>query len=270
MTTTVAEADDLIDRAGQKGVKLVSSPGEMLRPLHRKIRELIQAGTLGTLTWAVTGSAFGLYHEQERVRQGTDPLSNINPSWYWRRPGGGPLYDMTVYGLHAMTGILGPAKRVTAFSGVRVKEREFQGKMYPVDMDDNTLMVLDFGDNFLAFAYGVAAGGLPNMGRPLIFGTDGVINGRLLNGEPIEYEGMMLDAEHGSNATLPHIIGTDHGMEEAHVFEDIMQLVDWVREDKPTVSTAEHARHVIEIFDAAYRSAETGQAQTLRTTFDLI
>ena len=45
---------------------------------------------------------------------------------------------------------------------------------------------------------------------------------------------------------------------EAHVFEDVMQLVDLIREDIPTTSTAEHARHVIEIFDAAYRSAQSG------------
>jgi hypothetical protein len=30
---------------------------------------------------------------------------------------------------------------------------------------------------------------------------------------------------------------------------------------------SDHARHVIEIFDAAYRSAVTGQAQTLNTVF---
>jgi predicted dehydrogenase len=59
-------------------------------------------------------------------------------------------------------------------------------------------------------------------------------------------------------------------MQEAHVWEDIMQLVDWIREDKPTVVSAEHARHVIEIFDAAYRSAQTGQAQVLRTSFETI
>ena len=35
----------------------------------------------------------------------------------------------------------------------------------------------------------MAAGGMPNMGRPLIFGTDGVINGSNINGEPIEYDG---------------------------------------------------------------------------------
>ena len=57
-------------------------------------------------------------------------------------------------------------------------------------------------------------------------------------------------------------------MEEAHVFEDIMQLVDLIRDGTPTTSTAEHARHVIEIFEAAYRSAEAGQAQALRTTFN--
>ena len=129
MTTTVAEADELISLAKSRGVKLVASPGEMLRPLHRQIRRLVMDGALGTLTWAVTGAAFGTYHERERVRQGEDVLSNINPAWYFRRPGGGPLYDMTVYGLHALTGILGPAKRITAFSGVRVHERDFRGEM---------------------------------------------------------------------------------------------------------------------------------------------
>ena len=122
-----------------------------------------------------------------------------------------PLYDMTVYGLHAMTGILGPAKAVTAFSGVRVKEREFYGQMLPTDMDDNTLMVLDFGDNLFAFVYGVAAGGLPGMDRPLIFGTKGVINGGLLNGEPFDYPGREIDEAYGTQTALPHAVGAHRG-----------------------------------------------------------
>jgi predicted dehydrogenase len=36
-------------------------------------------------------------------------------------------------------------------------------------------------------------------------------------------------------------------------------------EDKPSIVTAEHARHVIEIIEAAYRAAETGQTQELTT-----
>lgn len=267
MTTTVDEADKLIAAADAKGVKLVSSPGEMLRPRHQAIKRMIEEGVLGRLTWAVTGSAFGTYHEAEKVRHGDDPLTNINPAWYYRRPGGGPLYDMTVYGLHAMTGILGPAKRVTAFSGVRVHEREFRGEMLPTDMDDNTLMVLDFGDNFFAFVYGVAAGGLPQMGRPLIFGTGGNINGNKLNGEIFDYPGRELDEQYGMNGSLPHVVGPHLHQEESHVYEDVMQLVDLLRDGTPTLSTAEHARHVIEIFDGAYRSAESGKAVELRTTF---
>ena len=38
-------------------------------------------------------------------------------------------------------------------------------------------------------------------------------------------------------------------------------------DDKPTPVTAEHARHVIDIFESAYRAAQTGQTQDLRTSF---
>ena len=64
------------------------------------------------------------------------------------------------------------------------------------------------------------------------------------------------------------MVGPHREMGESHVFEDIMQLVDWAREGKPSLATAEHARHVIEIFEAGYRAAETGETQTLTTTFE--
>jgi predicted dehydrogenase len=270
MTTTVAEADDLIDLARAKGLKLVASPGEMLRPHNRRIKELIDSGTLGRLAWAACGAAFGTYHERESVRQGDDPLSNIDPSWYFRKPGGGPLYDMTVYALHTLTGVLGPAKRVTGLSGVRIREREFRGQLVPCDADDNTVMVLDFGDALFAFVYGTAAGRVTEGFAPSFFGTKGQIVGLMLNGEPFDYPGRELAQQlgrSGRQALLPHVVGPHREIGEQHVFEDIMQLVDWVREGKPTIVTAEHARHVIDIIESAYRAAETGQTQTLRTTF---
>src|SRR5215216_6667144 len=82
MTTTVAEATELIELAQRKGLKIVASPGEVLRPQHQRIRQLIAEGAIGTLCWAVCGAAFGRYHEQEEFRSGQDVLSNIDPSWY--------------------------------------------------------------------------------------------------------------------------------------------------------------------------------------------
>jgi hypothetical protein len=42
-----------------------------------------------------------------------------------------------------------------------------------------------------------------------------------------------------------------------------------VRDGTPTLATAEHARHVIEIIEAGYRASETGQTQMLKTSFEL-
>src|SRR5205085_376987 len=215
----------------------------------RRIRELIREGALGRLAWAATGAGFGSYHEKEGVRQGEDVLSNINPAWYWRKPGGGPVYDMTVYGLHALTGILGQAKRVTGVSGVRISEREYKGCTYPCDADDNTLVCVDFGDSLFAFVYGTAAGMIGPFGAPSIFGTKGSIVGKELNGQPFDYPRReeALTVAGGDQSILPHVTGDHQGKGEEHVFEDTMQLVDLVREGIPTPSTAEHARHVIEI-----------------------
>jgi predicted dehydrogenase len=68
---------------------------------------------------------------------------------------------------------------------------------------------------------------------------------------------------------LPHVTEAHAALEEAHVFEDVMQLVDCVRDDVATVCDPRQAAHVIEIIEAGYRSAETGHAQTLETTFSL-
>ena len=271
MTTTAAEATDLIETARARGLKLVASPGEMLRPHNQRVKQLIAEGAIGTLSWAICGAAFGRYHEEEEFRQGDDALSNIDPTWYYRKPGGGPLYDMTVYSLHALTGILGPAKRVTALSGVRLKEREFRGVMVPVDADDNTLILIDFGDSLFALAYGTTAGSVTQGFSGSYFGTSGRIVGLDLNGQPFDYPGRAEATEASGRVNnqiiLPHVVGPHREIGEQHVFEDIMQLVDWIREDKQTIVTAEHARHVIEIIEAGYRAAETGQAQDLTTTF---
>ena len=258
MTTTVAEADQIISRAAEKGLRIVASPGQMLHPHNRRIRKHILQGDLGALTWAIAGVAISDYHFKEEFRGGDDPLTNVDPSWYFRRPGGGPQYDVTVYALHALTGVLGPAKRITAMSGLVLPEREFNGKKIACDMDDNTLMLLDYGNAFFAFCYGTVAGSVTKGFQPTIHGTKGTIVGTSFNDENLKQPG-----DH-----QPHVTGPHPDMAESHVFEDLMQLVDWIRNDTPTIVRAEHARHVIDIIESGYRAAETGQTQDLKTSFD--
>jgi predicted dehydrogenase len=186
------------------------------------------------------------------------------------------MYDMTVYALHQLTSVLGPAQAVVAFSGIRVREREFLDARMPTEVDDNTILLLDFGDGVLAVAYGTAAGShTDRFGSVLYFGTRGRIDGLLLNGEPFDFPGR----EQGGAApsdwntemrVLPHVVGAHRTIDECHVFEDIMQLVDRVLDGTPTPVTAEHARHVIDIIESGYRSARTGMRQELTTSFDRV
>ena len=277
MTTTVAEADELIEVAHERELRIVASPGEILRPQITRTRELIAEGAIGTVAWAICGTPFESYHElEEPERAGDIGGTPINPAWYFRKPGGGPLYDMTVYALHQLTSVLGPARRVTALSAIRIPERSFLGERIPTEADDNTIVLLDFGGGLFAVAFGTVAGVLTEQfGAAIYFGTQGTIEGVLLNDEPFDFPGRELTTHvppsdwDAQMQVLPHVVGPHRELPEAHVFEDIMQLVDWVREGVPTPATAEHARHVIEIIEKAYRAAETGAAHELTTTFEL-
>ncbi|MDX2064573.1 MAG: Gfo/Idh/MocA family oxidoreductase [Fimbriimonadaceae bacterium] len=266
MSVTTAEATHLINAAAERGVRINASPGQMGQPQNLFIRDFIRSGQLGKVAWALVGAGFGDYHENEGVRQGNDLLSNVNPSWYWKKPGGGPLYDMTVYGLHTLTGILGPAKRVTAMSGIAVPVRAFQGEPFTTEADDNSFLLLDFGDSTFAFVYGAAFGMIESeWGQPNIYGSAGTLLGTRLNGQRLPFAGASDDFNPYASGRF--VTGEHLALEEHHVFEDIMELVDWVQTDRAPYGTAEHARHVIEIFEAGYRAAETGTTQTLTTDF---
>ena len=274
MTTTVDEANRLIELAGERDVRIVASPGEVLRPQLSRTRELIASGAIGRLSWAICGTAFGRYHEEETERGDAPGGAAIDPGWYFRKPGGGPVYDMASYALHGLTSVLGPAKHVTAMSGRVVPERMFAGTPVTIEIDDNTVLLLDFGEGALAIVHGTAAGSLiEDFGAGIFFGTEGEIRGLMLNGEPFEFPGRELTLGAPSwdwdtqMFVLPHVQGPHRAIPESHVFEDIMQLVEWVRTGTPSPVNAEHARHVIEIIESAYRAAETGMRQGLRTTF---
>lgn len=267
MTTTKAEADGVIDAATKAGLKIVASPGRGHRGAARKAREIVESGDIGRVYWTEVGASSG-GHEQEGFRQGDDVLSNVNPTWYYKRPGGGPMYDMAVYALHAITGILGPVKRVTGMSGIGLKERQFKDETITVDMDDNTHLLLDFGDNVfgLAFASNSSTGGARPFSAPFISGSEGALAaGR----GGIEVWGRSGHRTEETDSAMPYVFGPHTELPERHVYSDVMHLVDCVLYDREPAVSAEHARHVIEIIELGYAAAETSQTQEMTTTFTL-
>jgi len=270
MTTTTEEANQLIEAAKQAGVLLVASPGQMQWPMYQQVKKLVEEGVIGRVYWVLIGRSW-IGHEYEGFRRGEDILSDVNPLWYYqRRAGGGPMYDVTVYSLHTLTGILGPAKRVCSMSGIGLKERSFKGGRVQVDMDDNTHLLLDFGDSVYAQVYGTFASG-PRRPELQISGSGGSVD---VSWQEITVYGnpSLFDMPGGKltipvRRELPYVTGVHREIQEFHVYNDIMHLVDCIREAKKPTITAEHARHVIEIIEKGYESARTDRTLQLTTTF---
>lgn len=268
MTLTLKEADDLLNERDRAGVRLVVSPGIAFSSDVQRVRDLLGEGIVGKVYWVRSG-ATSEGHETEEFRRSGDAMTAVDSSWYYRR-GGGPLYDMGVYALHLVTGVLGPAKRVAALSGIGLSQRKVLGKDVKVEMDDNTVMLLDFGDATFAMLHSAfCSGDGEPFSRLHVAGSAGALE---LGHEKLEVWGSRISDWHrieGLPRRLPYVSGIHLEIEEAHIFSDIMHLVDCVGNDKTPVISGEHARHVVEIIEKAYLAAKGGTVEELSTGFQL-
>jgi predicted dehydrogenase len=266
MTLTAKEADDLLSARDAARIKLVVSPGTAFNGDVQRVRHILTQGVIGKIYWARSG-ATSEGHETEEFRRPGDAVTAVDSSWYYRK-GGGPLYDMAVYALHLVTGVMGPAKRVSAMSGIGQKRRSVLGKEVNVVMDDNTVMLLDFGEATFAMLHSAfCSGDGEPFSRLHVAGSDGALD---LGHKMIELWGRRISDGHrveGLPRRLPYASGIHLELEESHIFSDIMHLVDCIMNDKTPVISGEHARHVVEIIEKAYVAAETGTTQGLGTSF---
>jgi predicted dehydrogenase len=247
----------LRDEAAARGLVLVAAPSVLLFPQVRRARRLLIDDAIGAVH-TVRGLGFGGVPPWEGY--GSDPAPFF-------AKGAGPLVDLGVYALHAITGLLGPARRVSAMSvrtrdGFDIAEGPLSGTHVPVEVDDAWAVTLDMGESLLATveanfsAHGTRAAELELMGG------SGTIALSLLDvSAPIHVLDVRgrwstIEVETGRPAGGPdHILGVAH-------------LVDRIRGDRPPALSPDHAIHVIEILHAAVRSAADGIAVELETAFD--
>jgi predicted dehydrogenase len=282
MATTYAEAREMVETARERGLTLVAAPGQMLAPAMQAMKQLVSSGALGDVYWA-WGSTGGWYHD-EPTRRGEGALGAVDPTWYYRAAGG-PLRDVTVYMLHSLTGVLGPAQRVTAMSGIRNPVRQWREKNIPVEVDDNSLLLLDFGESTYAMAGGHASrtGQLVQWGSMGIYGSGGAIETlqiEPLSGHPTrlsistadgaaELAGLQLleDGTYATETWLPYVTETHARIPEPHVYSDILHAVDCIEHGEHPLVSGEHGAHVVEIIEKGYLAARTGVTQELESRF---
>ena len=272
IATTLADADRVIEAARQAGVVLACAPSMMTHPECQEIKRLVASGAIGDVCLVrARGSHPGPSWLMDYVS---------DPTWFYQ-PGGGPIFDLGVYPLTFLTGVLGPAKRVVAFSGIAIPRREVRagiakGKVIEVGVDDNTAITLDFGNACFAqvdASFCVLSSKGP---RTEFYGTKGVINLAADANEPPyevfrdeperELRGWLTPEPVYRGRLMPPRRRPDAGPGWT-LANGVAHFVRVIEEREALVMTSEHARHVLEIMLRSYESARSGRAIELTTTF---
>ena len=243
LATSLTDAKLLVELAQRSSGHLVCAPFTILSPTFQTLARRIRNGDIGKPCSA-------------RARYGW-----AGPDWteWFYKPGGGCLFDLGVYCLTSLTGLLGPAKRVTAMTGVAILEREIKGRTIRVEAEDNAQVLLDFGGGTLA----VVTSGftLQQYRNPAleVYGTTGTIQMLGDDWDPDGYELWQnsVGAWQVFKETTPDWSWTD----------GLNHLVQCIRDGTKPLVTPEHARHVLELMLAAQVAGREGVAQLITSTF---
>ncbi|MFE9247956.1 Gfo/Idh/MocA family protein [Streptomyces sp. NPDC007088] len=264
LAATVEEADALIALAAARGLSIVCAPPDLLYEPYERAGELLRAGTIGKVAFARVRSS--------HAGPGGGPLGwTSDPSWFYRE-GSGPLLDMGVYGIHEITGLLGPARRVVAFAGITepvrtVRGGPFRGLEMPVTAPDNCLFMLDFGDSTYAVVDGTFNVHASRAPKVEVFGRRGVVS--LFRPDGPDLELYRTDIAEGVDGWVepPQPLATNTRRARYGRALLVGHLADIVLDGAPPVLTAEHARHALEIMIAVTTSAREQRFVDLTTTF---
>ncbi len=268
IASTLDEARALVEKSRLKGLKLACAPSTILGPIHQKVKEIIEAGYIGKVCFArAHGSNPG---------PAWFPIYSTDPSWFYKR-GAGPLRDLAIYQLQALTYFLGPVKRVSAMSVMAIPRRTIRagiakGKTVELEENDCTLVLLDFGDNTLAAVdctWCVRAFKGPMLE---IYGGRGTVN---INPHitltkvnawtsPIPVEVFIEDDALNVRGWVEPLIVAPESFTLA---AGVDHLARCIMQDKMPLISPEHATHLLEIMIRAEESAATGKSMQMITSF---
>lgn len=267
IAATVEQANELIAIAKEHGKYFFCAPATLVTGKFRTIKQYIADGKLGDLVFArVEFSSRG--PGGWRGYQG-DPR-------VFYTPGVGPMIDMGVYGLTVLTGLFGPAKRVSAIGGITVPERvnlvdRFYGETIQVTGNDLYSINLDFGNN--TYAHLLASFASPGS-KDQIFelqGTKGAISVSLqqwfVGNAGFDYYQIDESREGTNEGWQNDIAPIDPPRTDGILESGILHALDVMENGEPQVMTAEQATHVLEIMNAANRSLKENTFVEITSTF---
>jgi predicted dehydrogenase len=252
IANSLAAGRELLELAVGKKLRLWGAPITVQSPQFAFMARQLAAGKLGRV--AAAHADYG--HE--------------GPGWsaFFYEKGGGSMPDLAVYNLTSLTGLLGPAKAVTAMVNIVTPERNVEDKgRIKVTEEDNAMVLMDHGNGVLShvqsgFNYFNPHGhdGSKETRHTIsIVGSSGFMGLVGYDWAPL---GVDL-ATKGSPKIERHV--TDP---QGYIWQQGAALAaECLVTGKELLVTPEHALHVLEVITAARESSATGRRVELSSTF---
>jgi predicted dehydrogenase len=237
----------MIAACHEHGRKLMYAEELCFAPKYERVRDLAREGALGTIYY---------------MRQ-CEKHSGPHSAWFYdvNQSGGGALMDMGCHGIGWFRWLLGKPRAVSVYAHMQ------RGLLHGhrTQCEENSVCIVEFEGGAIGIAENSWAklGGMED--RVEVCGTGGV---------------MYADLFQGNSALTYSEKGYGYAMEKAGstqgwtftMFEEafnqgypheLKHFIDCVRHDTEPVSTGEDGRAVLEVMNAAYQSAGTGQKVSL-------
>jgi len=252
IANSLAAGQELLRMARAKNLRLWGAPITVQSPQFAFMARQLAEGKLGRV--AAAHAEYG--HE--------------GPDWsaFFYEKGGGSMPDLAVYNLTSLTGLLGPARHVTAMVSIVTPERTVQDKgRIQVTEEDNAMVLLDHGNGVIShvqsgFNYFNPHG---HEGREETRHTITVVGSRGFMGlVGYDWEPLGVDLATKESPRIERHVTDAQGY--------IWQLggalaVECLATGKELLVTPEQALHVLEIITAARESSATGRRIALTSTF---
>lgn len=252
--------------ADERGLKVGSAPDTFLGGAHQQARDIIDSGRLGKIMSGTT-------HVMSRGMEHWHP----NPDFFFQ-PGGGPILDLGPYYITDLVHLLGPVKRLSAFTNMARTERivtadgPFKGSTIKVGTPTTIHGVLEFHSGAIVTigaSWDVAAHGHHNIE---LYGTDGSIfvpDPNFFGGDLVTtgIEGIRSPVE-----PWAHPFGKpnqDIDKEQPRANYRCAGLADMmlsIESGETPRCGLDVALHVVEVMTGLLKAGETGEVLTLTTT----
>lgn len=252
--------------ADERGLKVGSAPDTFLGGAHQQARQIIDSGQLGKIMSGTT-------HVMSRGMEHWHP----NPDFFFQ-PGAGPILDLGPYYVTDLVHLLGPVKRLSAFTNMARTEREvtaegpYKGTFVKVGTPTTIHGVLEFHSGAIitiGASWDVAAHDHHNIE---LYGTDGTI----FVPDPNFFGGDLVTANvagERSNVTpWDHPFGkANHDLDKpvhranyrTAGLADMIASIDGGYNARCGLDVA---LHVVDVMTSLLKAGETGQVITLSTT----